>query len=72
MKVECEIAEIELEGDYGDNLIPSVCATCSRCGHQTESFGTGDASIRRCLALMREECPEDELNFCCCDELEQD
>lgn len=39
-------------------MMPGVVVTCSRCGHATESCGTGDSSIRRCLALMREECPE--------------
>ena len=61
MKVECDIEEIELEGDHG--TIPSVCATCSRCDHQTESFGTSESSIKRCLVLMREECPNGEDNF---------
>lgn len=68
MKVHCEIEEIELEGDYTDHLdnpvlIASVCARCSRCGHETESYGTSAASVRRCLVLMREECPEDEGNW---------
>jgi hypothetical protein len=51
----------ELEGDYGTVL--SIGARCSRCGHETESFGTGESSIKRCLVLMREECPEGESNF---------
>jgi hypothetical protein len=29
-------------GDYGQ--IDVMCATCPRCGHSTESFGTSDAS----------------------------
>ena len=61
MKVECEIEETELDGDHG--MVPSVVATCSRCGHCTESFGTGDSSRRRCLVLMREGCPEGEENY---------
>jgi len=61
MRVTCRISEIDLEGDFGD--IPSVCALCSRCGHETESYGTSGASRRRCLVLMREECPEGENNF---------
>ena len=61
MRVRCEISQIELEGDYAP--IPSVCATCSRCGHQTEAYGTSSASVKRCLVAMREECPEDESNF---------
>jgi hypothetical protein len=61
MRVTCAIDEIELDGDLGS--VPSVCATCSRCNHETESFGTSEASIARCLVLMREECPEGETNF---------
>ena len=61
MMIHCTIDQIELDGDYGE--VPSVRASCPRCGHTTESFGTGDASIRRCLVLLRNECPKDELNF---------
>jgi hypothetical protein len=61
MKVKCTIDEIELEGDHGE--VPSVKVTCSRCDHVVESYGTSSASIRRCLALMREECPYKESNF---------
>jgi len=66
MEIECEVDYIELEGDYGP--VDSVCVTCSRCGHSTESFGTGEASVNRCLALLREECPEGENNFYVADE----
>lgn len=62
MKVECEIEEVELEGDHA-NSVPGVRATCSRCDHETDSFGTSDRSIKRCLILMREECPNGESNF---------
>lgn len=61
MRVNCETRIIELEGDYGP--VDGVCAICSRCNHRTESFGTGDGSIRRCLVLLRNECPEGESNF---------
>src|SRR5206468_282498 len=44
-------------GTYED-----VRATCSRCGHETESGGTGENSIKRCLVLMRGECPQGENN----------
>lgn len=62
MKVECEIEDIELEGDHGGE-IESIRAICSRCDHETESFGTSERSIKRCLILMREECPNGETNF---------
>lgn len=61
MRVECEIEETTLQGDYAD--IPSVRATCDRCGHCTEAFGTSDRSVRRCLVAMRDECPNGESNF---------
>lgn len=61
MRVPCDIDEIDLDGDYG--TVDSVMATCSRCDHSTEAFGTSDASIRRCLVMMREECPWGEANF---------
>ena len=62
MRVICEVEETTLENAEGRE-VSGVCATCERCGHTTESFGTGDASRRRCLALMREQCPNGEENF---------
>jgi len=62
MKVECEIHFEDLETEDG-RVVPGVRAICTRCGHETESFGTEDASVRRCLAVMREECPEMERNY---------
>ena len=62
MKIEVDIEESETDNDNGKS-VPCVIATCSRCGHEVMSFGTGDASRRRCLAVMREECPNDECNF---------
>ncbi len=61
MRVLCEVDTVDLEGDHGD--VEGVQVTCSRCDHCTESFGTSDASIRRCLALLREECPNEENNY---------
>lgn len=62
MKVKCEVEETELESDEGYE-IPSVRVACSRCGHESESFGTSGASIRRCLLELRQECPRGESNF---------
>jgi len=61
-QVMCEINLTSREGDYGRD-IESVNATCSRCGHETSSFGTSASSVRRCLLLLREECPKGEMNF---------
>jgi hypothetical protein len=62
VKVYCDIEEITLENENGRD-IPSLQAVCSRCDQRTESFGTGERSRRRCLVLLREECPEGESNF---------
>lgn len=67
MKIPAAISEVELENDRGIT-IPGVEACCSKCGHTTQSFGTELRSIRRCLVLMREECPFNERNFYTCDE----
>ena len=58
--VEIEFGTMENEDGYEREC---VSATCDRCGHTTESFGTGIASIKRCLVLLREECPNEESNF---------
>lgn len=47
--------------NYGE--IVGVRATCERCGHWSESFGTSEASVLRCLALLNEECPEEQSNL---------
>jgi hypothetical protein len=60
-RVCCDVVVVELEGDY--RSVEGVCAVCSCCGHETESYGTSDASIRRCLVLLREGCPNDEHNY---------
>jgi hypothetical protein len=65
VRVECEIEYTELENDDGVP-VESVVVTCSRCGHATESFGTTSSSVRRCLVLLREECPKGQSNFYLC------
>jgi hypothetical protein len=60
--VSADVEEIELEGENG-NDVPGVLVTCSRCGHQTESYGTDEPSILRGCAVLNEECPRGERNF---------
>ena len=62
MRVYAETAVVTLENDDGYE-VDGICATCSRCGYETESYGTGQNSVRRCLVLLREECPNGENNF---------
>lgn len=56
--IKCKVIEATLDGD-----VKGVVAECLECGHTTESFGTGEGSRKRCLVLMREECPNEEENF---------
>ena len=62
MKIECDVSYVDLENDDG-YVIEGVSATCLRCDYSTESYGSTDASVRRCLVLMREECPNGENNY---------
>ncbi len=62
VRVPCDIGYVELENEDGYE-VEGVCATCPRCGHETESYGTSGASVRRCLVLLREECPNDDRNY---------
>ena len=60
-RIACDVEYIDLQGDSGE--VEGVQVECPRCGHVTQSFGTGTASVKRCLALLREECPNSESNF---------
>jgi hypothetical protein len=59
--VEATIEPIHLDGDYTN--VPSVSATCEQCGHTTESYGRGEESVRRSLAVLRKECPLRKTNW---------
>jgi hypothetical protein len=61
MRVAVQVTQTTLAGDYGD--VDGVEATCTECGHCVESYGTSERSIKRCLVLMRRECPRREANF---------
>jgi hypothetical protein len=61
-KIKCEIEEITLENENGYD-VPGTRAICGKCGHSTESFGTSESSILRCLATLRDECLNGEDNF---------
>ena len=60
--VTVSVNQTEVENDNG-YPVASVEAECSRCGHRAQSFGTSDRSVKRCLVLLREECPKHESNF---------
>ena len=59
--VNCKVRRVDLENEEGI-MVPGLEVECTKCGHTTESFGQRGRSLRRCLALMGETCP-DEDNF---------
>lgn len=61
MKVEAFVTKINLPGDHKE--IEGIEVECSRCGHTVQAYGTSPKSVRRCLASLREECPEGEENY---------
>ena len=61
MRIKCKVTNVVLEGDYGS--VAGVCVICKLCDRATEVFGTSEASIRRGLVTLRNECPESRNNF---------
>lgn len=62
MRVLVHIEETTLTNERGYDQ-DGIEATCARCEHTVEVFGTEDASIKRACATLREECPFKEHNF---------
>jgi hypothetical protein len=60
-QVSCEVRSDQVE--FQGKKIDGVQATCTECGHVEEAGGTSERSVKRCLASMNENCPEDENNF---------
>lgn len=61
-KIKCEVEYSSQENDYG-TYSECIVATCPKCGHETTSWGSSESSVKRCLVLLNEECPEGENNF---------
>lgn len=57
LRIRCEVDTTVID------RIPSVIVRCTRCAHETESYGRSIRSVRRCLLMLREECPNDEANY---------
>lgn len=55
--------------DNGTGPVKSVRAVCPKCGHEEESFGRGEASVRRCLVMLNRNCPNFEKNYYKVDEI---
>lgn len=61
MRVETEIEEGEIDGDYG--TVMGLIVTCTRCNHTVEVGGTHEGSAAAAAAMLRRECPYQENNF---------
>lgn len=56
-QIEVEVHLFDKDNDRGGTT-PAVRLTCGLCMHEVEVFGQGESSIKRGLAMMREECPK--------------
>lgn len=61
-QVEVDIEYDDLDNERGGTT-PGVRAICTECDDEAEAFGTSGRSVRRCLALLRENCSLGEENF---------
>lgn len=61
-RVTCQIERVPLY-NAANRQVFGVEATCSRCDHVTQCFGTSSRSVRRALVMMREDCPRNEENY---------
>lgn len=57
MKIKCELEHITMEHEETGQELDGVRCTCSRCGNQTESYGTSTRSVNRCLVMLNKTCP---------------
>ncbi len=60
--VKCAVDYTYQENESG-NEQECVVVECSECERTEQSWGHGDKSVRRCLVLMGENCPEGGDNF---------
>ncbi len=67
--IKVTVEEVELENSNGHE-VSGVKARCQECHHEVQSFGTSERSVKRCMFLLRDECPygkeEGQSNFYKC------
>jgi len=61
--VICSVEYCDEIEDENGRIFRGVRVTCTKCNHSTESFGQSKRSVKRCLALLCEECPNNEENW---------
>lgn len=60
-RIECEVRAAKVP--FNGQMIDGVEVTCTDCDHVETAGGTSEKSVKRCLAMMRENCPEGEDNY---------
>ena len=65
--VKCVVDYTYQENESG-NEQECVVVECGKCEHSERSWGHGDKSVRRCLVLMGQNCPDGDGNFYAIDE----
>jgi len=55
--VGCKVKYTQLPDENG-KVRDAVVVTCTKCGQSTDSWGHGDASVRRCFKILHMECHE--------------
>ena len=63
MTVYCQVEDDYVEHEDSGRAVAGTRAKCYRCGHETIAYGTTEGSRKRCLCLMREQCPRGESNY---------
>ena len=61
-QIECDVHFFDKDNEKGSTT-PAVQITCGLCGHSVEVFGQGEGSVKRGLAMLREECPKGKKNW---------
>jgi hypothetical protein len=62
MTIKVVVTDTLLRGDTG-TTIPGVIVTCTKCGKDVSVYGTGERSIRKGCVMLREVCPDGQVNF---------
>lgn len=62
-KVEANVYIGGMHSDRANKEVAGTIAECLKCGHKTQSFGVEEGSKKRCLVLLKSECPKKESNF---------
>lgn len=61
-RISCSLSHTTTYNEKGI-AVDSVAVECSRCGKTATAYGESEASIKRCLVTLRQDCPRNENNY---------